>query len=247
MHQIFKNMPDPDKLRSTWVTEALQKIPAGQSLIDCGAGEQRYKKDCAHLIYTSQDFCQFDGKAIAGLDKDYSWDTSKIDIVSDITSIPVADASFDNVLCTEVFEHIPHPENAVKEFARILRAGGKLILTAPFASYTHMAPYHFCTGFSRYWYERVLEDAGFEVEKITSYGNYFDCVALDLRRVPVMTKTYAAHPAGICGKVLLTVCIKYLDHISHKSAGSEELDTFGYMVIATKVNDAEADSLSDMI
>ena len=82
--------------------------------------------------------------------------TSRIDLVSDITAIPAPDASFDAILCSEVLEHVPEPTHALDEFARLLKPGGKLILTAPFASFVHMAPYHYCNGFCRYWYEHHL-------------------------------------------------------------------------------------------
>ena len=70
------------------------------------------------------------------------WDTSRIDLVSDITEIPAPDASFDAILCSEVLEHIPEPTHALDEFMRLLRPGGTLILSAPFASLVHFAPYH---------------------------------------------------------------------------------------------------------
>jgi len=64
-----------------------------------------------------------------------------VDVISDITSIPLPDASFDACLCTEVLEHLPHPIEALRELARLLRPGGRLILTAPFCSLTHFSPH----------------------------------------------------------------------------------------------------------
>ena len=106
--------------RDKWVINELSNIEPGLKIIDCGAGECKYKKYCSHLEYTSQDFCEYKGdEHYEGLQTG-TWDTSDIDIVSDIIDIPVENDSFDVVLCTEVFEHIPHPEQALKEFYRIL-------------------------------------------------------------------------------------------------------------------------------
>ena len=90
-----------------------------------------------------------------GIQKE-SRDYSNLDIVSDITSIPVSDNTFDVIMCIEVFEHLPNPIDALVELNRVLKPGGKLILTAPFASLTHYSPYHYATGFNKYFYEYHL-------------------------------------------------------------------------------------------
>lgn len=41
------------------------------------------------------------------------------------------DDTFDAIICIEVLEHIPLDESAVKEFSRILKPGGVLIVTGP--------------------------------------------------------------------------------------------------------------------
>jgi SAM-dependent methyltransferase len=41
------------------------------------------------------------------------------------------DASFDLVLTQDVFEHILHPDRAIKEIERVLRPGGAYIMTVP--------------------------------------------------------------------------------------------------------------------
>jgi 2-polyprenyl-3-methyl-5-hydroxy-6-metoxy-1,4-benzoquinol methylase len=45
--------------------------------------------------------------------------------------LPFADASFDRVFCTEVLEHVQHPERVVQEIARALRPGGRAVLSLP--------------------------------------------------------------------------------------------------------------------
>ena len=45
--------------------------------------------------------------------------------------LPFADESFDLVLMSEAFHYIEDPEEGVAELRRVLRPGGKLILTVP--------------------------------------------------------------------------------------------------------------------
>jgi len=49
-------------------------------------------------------------------------------VAADLTRLPYADASFDAVVCGWVLEHLPDPRPGLKELARILRRGGKLLL-----------------------------------------------------------------------------------------------------------------------
>ncbi|HMM71403.1 MAG TPA: hypothetical protein PKC22_04150, partial [Rhodocyclaceae bacterium] len=87
---------DPNEAaRQRWLRETLAGLPSGLRILDAGAGELRNKPLCAHLDYVSQDFGQYEGRGNqAGLQTG-AWDTSRIDIVSDIADIPQPDASFD--------------------------------------------------------------------------------------------------------------------------------------------------------
>lgn len=51
--------------------------------------------------------------------------------VADIQEIKHADASFDTVVSCETVEHVPDPRRAVRELARVLKPGGRLLLTTP--------------------------------------------------------------------------------------------------------------------
>lgn len=149
---FLRNINEID--RQLWLKQALSALPKGSRILDAGAGELKNRRYCGHLEYVSQDFCQYVGAAGDMLDEGLQangWDTSRIDLVGDITAIPASDASFDAILCSEVLEHVPEPTHALDEFARLLKPGGVMILTAPFASVVHMAPYHYCSGFSKYW------------------------------------------------------------------------------------------------
>lgn len=47
---------------------------------------------------------------------------------ADLTRLPLADASFDAIICGWVLEHLPDPRPGLRELARVLRPAGKLLL-----------------------------------------------------------------------------------------------------------------------
>lgn len=223
-----------ESTREAWLEQALKEIPAGSRILDAGAGEQKYRRFCQHLTYVSQDFGQYDGKGDnSGLQMG-TWDQSALDIVSDITSIPEPDASFDAIMCIEVFEHLPDPLLALREFSRLLRPGGHLILTAPFCSLTHFAPYHFYSGFNRYYYETHFPQYGFEILDLQHNGNFFEYLAQELRRMETVSNRYVGKGAGLLGMVMAKPVLALLSWYSKRDNGSHEVLNFGYMALARK-------------
>jgi len=220
--------------RDAWVAEALTALPPGARLLDAGAGECQYKKHCGHLKYVAQDIAVYDGKGDTGLQTG-SWDFSQIDIVSDILNIPEPDASFDAVLCTEVLEHLPDPVRALDEMARLLRPGGMFIITAPFWSLTHFAPYHYATGFNRYFYEFHLGRLGFDIVEMTPNGNFFECVGQELRRVAEMAQRFAGgekpNPLEVYA---MQIVLGMVERMSARDTGSPEMLNFDCQVRAVK-------------
>lgn len=221
--------------RLAWLEAALKKIPAGSRILDAGAGELDQKKYCSHLEYVSQDFGQYNGEGDGKGLQTKTWDNSKLDIVSDITSIPEPDASFDAIMCIEVFEHIPDPISAIKEFSRLLKPGGYLVITAPFCSSTHFAPYHFYTGFNRYFYEKHLGDNGFEITEISENGNFFEYVAQELLRVQYSAEKYTGKGISLFNKMAIMKLVMSLNKLSKKDKGSKELLNYGLHVFARKL------------
>ncbi len=54
-----------------------------------------------------------------------------IDVACDAQRLPFADAAFANVIMVDVLHHIEFPVRALKEFHRVLRPGGRLIMCEP--------------------------------------------------------------------------------------------------------------------
>jgi ubiquinone/menaquinone biosynthesis C-methylase UbiE len=231
---MIKTGTTNESFRHQWIEQALKNIPAGKRLLDAGAGECPYRKHCAHLEYVSQDFAQYTGDGQTGLQTG-TWDNSQLDIVSDITSIPVDDHSFDAVMCTEVLEHVPDPVSAIRELARIVKPGGTLIITAPFASLTHFAPYHFCSGFNRFFFEHHLPKLGFEITELTTNGNYFEYIAQELWRIKHVAARYSSKKVNILEKVIIHGVLFILRKLSKADKGSAELLAYGIHLTARKL------------
>ena len=51
--------------------------------------------------------------------------------LGDLAGIPAPDESFDVVIAAEVLEHAPDPAASVRELMRVLRPGGRLVLSVP--------------------------------------------------------------------------------------------------------------------
>lgn len=230
---MFKIGTTNEETRIKWIEENLKKIPEGLAILDAGAGESQFKKFCSHLKYIAQDFGQYHGEGEIGLQTG-TWNNSGLDIISDIVNIPLPDHSVDAIMCTEVLEHIPDPVAAIKEFGRLVKPGGYLLITAPFASLTHFAPYHFASGLSRFFYEKHLPENGFQIDGLELNGNFFEYLAQENRRIKSIAKKYANTKISIIHKVIIHLNLFFLEKLSAKDKGSDELLCYGIHVFARK-------------
>lgn len=164
---------------------------AGNTMLDVGAGETQYKKYFSHLTYTAQD---------SGVG-DPDWDFSHIDIVSEIYDIPLPDASFDYILCTQVMEHLAFPDKAFAEFARLAKPGGRLFVTCPLTWKEHQKPHDFFR-YTQFSLKRLGEDHGFKVIEMNKVGGKFITIAKMITDLNLL--------ARIKNKWLLRLCILIL-------------------------------------
>lgn len=220
--------------REIWLNQVISSIPKGHRILDAGAGELQYKKFCNGLDYVSQDFCQYDGCGDSKGLQTGEFKQLGVDLVCDITEIPEPSNSFDAIMCIEVLEHVPNPVLVIQELSRLLKPNGKLILTAPFCSLTHFAPYFFQTGYSKYFYQHWLDYYGLDILSLEHNGNFFEYLAQELQRIPSVSKQYSGKELSFFERIAQRILLKALMRFSRNNNGSEELLSFGVHVLAEK-------------
>ena len=91
-----------------------------------GRGGQRIKQHCPHLKLYGIDLVEDRIRRIPPGIYDHL-------LADSATTLPFADASFDTIVAGELVEHIPADElpSMLREFHRVLRPGGRLLLTTP--------------------------------------------------------------------------------------------------------------------
>lgn len=152
-----------------FVAAQARTLQLGTRVLDVGAGASPYRELFAAQIYTTTDHA-------------VTLHGGEVDIVAAAEAIPVDDASFDAVVCTQVLEHVADPLAVLSELHRVLVPGGRLIATVPFAWEEHEQPYDFFR-YTRYGISRLLERAGFEQLDVRPRTDCFTTLAQLVRNV----------------------------------------------------------------
>jgi SAM-dependent methyltransferase len=146
--------------------DVARALPTGAHVLDAGAGEGPY----AHC-FASQRYCGVD-LAVGNA----RWDYSRLDVLADLTTLPFRTATFDAALNMVTLEHLREPGLALREIARTLAPGGRLLIAAPHEWEVHQAPHDYFR-YTRYGLQYLLEQADLEPIEIRPVGGYFRLVA----------------------------------------------------------------------
>jgi SAM-dependent methyltransferase len=99
----------------------------------------------------------------------------RAEVYADLVRLPIANESFDVVLCTQVLEHVPEPVRVLAEAHRILRTGGMAVLTVPFLAAEHEEPHDYLR-FTSYGITDLLERCGFEAVSVKKQFGFWSAV-----------------------------------------------------------------------
>ena len=130
-------------------------------LVDIGCGQKPYRPIFASYIsqHIGVDLAEAREKGAI------------IDVVGTAYETNLEDASCDVILCTEVLEHLEAPLCAVREMHRILKPGGKVILTTPFFWHIHEAPRDFYR-YTKYGLCYLFDEENFEILEVNPISGY---------------------------------------------------------------------------
>lgn len=195
-----------------------------QTVLDYGCGGSPYRS-----LFPQRTYHRTDLPGTPGLDH----------VMDDAGRVDAPDASYELVLCTQVLEHVRHPGAVLRECLRLLKPGGRLVVS------THgLFEEHGCPADFRRWTAdglvAELEDAGacqVRVQKLTFGG----------RAWMFFTDRWSLSLAGIrspAGRVIMRLALGLWRRLrpawhwladsafSHQSAGrAEETDSMLYVAL----------------
>ena len=109
-----------------------------------------------------------------------------VDVLGDAHSLPFASESFDRILCTEVLEHLHTPMAGLLEMQRVLKRGGRLLLTTRFLFPLHETPRDYFR-FTKYGL-RELFKRGWEIEELAEEADTADTLAVLVQRIALQSQ-----------------------------------------------------------
>lgn len=98
-----------------------------------------------------------------------------IDVFYDGKNIPFADHTFDSIFSSEVFEHVFNLPEIIAELHRVLKPGGQLLISCPFAFCEHEQPNDYAR-YTSFAMKHMLQQKGFEIISQEKTGNSIEAI-----------------------------------------------------------------------
>jgi SAM-dependent methyltransferase len=173
---IMKRVPDefapsikqPNYLIRNRLLQAIERLAPELKgrMMDFGCGQKPYKNLFAVSEYIGVDF---ENPGHPHLNE-------SIDVFYDGKTLPFPDGYFDSIFCSEVFEHIFNLPEILKELNRVVKTGGLILITCPFAYCEHEIPNDYAR-YTSFAMRHLLEQSGFQVKEQIKTGNSLEAIA----------------------------------------------------------------------
>jgi ubiquinone/menaquinone biosynthesis C-methylase UbiE len=160
---LLKNHLYNYRLRRRAVRKYLQSETGGL-ILEVGSGLSPMTETSERIVYSELSF-----PALRTLKR---WQGRGYFVVADAAHLPFKAGSFPQVICSEVFEHLPEDGRALREIASVMKPGGSLILTFPHRRSYFANDDRFVNHFRRYELGEMktnLDEAGLktlEIQKV---------------------------------------------------------------------------------
>ena len=191
----------------------------GGRVLDVGAGSLSRYKD----LFNFDEYVKMDIEPGEG-----------INIVGRAEDIPTPDNSFDSIVCTQVLGDVYKIHKAFREFYRVLRPEGTLLITESLFDPLHDEPNDFWR-FTEHSMRRLAIEAGFKVKVLERRGGYRSVMAqlkarYWIERLHANGKWFS-RPLSFVLKIF-GEWARFLDRKDKSPAN--KLFTHGYILIAQK-------------
>lgn len=155
-------------------------------------------------------------------------------LVGRVEDIPAAENSFDGIVCTQVLGDVYDVHKAIREFHRVLKAGGRILLTEGFMDPLHDEPNDFWR-FTPHSLKRLFEEGGFTLVSLEKIGGYKSVRAqLQTRYVIEKYKLYSAWYGRLMSFYFKILGRKALWRDARDSNPANTLFAHGWLVVAEK-------------
>lgn len=138
-----------------------ESLSGGENVLDYGSGDRPYES-----LFRKK----FEKYIAADYEVTNLKHGRKPDIYITDAGLDLPESSVDCILLTEVLEHLYEPKIVLQDLYRVLKPGGLILGTVPFAVQEHEQPYDF----HRYTYfglEKMFLDAGYKIIHLEYVGD----------------------------------------------------------------------------